>query len=330
LCYLLIEISYASGALSLESACRVSYYRGFLAGELRKELSSNPGAMISVNLAEDEVQGCLKKLEYDDIKSIQVACINSPSNCTLSGGAEAIDVLKEYLDDEGIFAQKLKTGIAYHSSSMQAIAEKYASHIGSPKSGTRPMLPMISSVTGQLISPNELRNAQYWVNNLVNPVRFSQAIRSLVQNPEIKEITDIAEVGSHATLKRPIQDTLKQIDESKGDIYYSSVLLRTKPPVRAALEFIGGLFSRGYDVLIPMANQQANDQSFVVNGPEYPFDHSNVYWAESRLSSDFRLRADVPGALGMRVSDWNPLEPRWRRLLSLDTCPWVGDHVVCI
>jgi acyl transferase domain-containing protein len=327
---LLTEISYASGAISLESACRVSYYRGLLAGELRKELASNPGAMISVNLAENEVQGCLKRLDYDDIKSIQLACINSPFNCTLSGDAEAIDVLKEYLDDEGIFAQKLKTGIAYHSNSMQAIAEKYASHIGYPKPGIRPMLPMISSVTGQLISPDELRDSQYWVNNLVNPVQFSQAIKSLAQNSDIHGITDIAEVGSHATLKRPIQDTLKQIDDDKSEIHYSSVLLRTKSPVRAALEFIGGLFSRGYDVLIPMANRQANDHSFVVNGPEYPFDHSNIYWAESRISSDFRLRADVPEALGMRVSDWNPLEPRWRRLLSLDTCPWVGDHVVCM
>ncbi|RYP65674.1 hypothetical protein DL769_006253 [Monosporascus sp. CRB-8-3] len=63
--------------------------------------------------------------------------------------------------------------------------------------------------------------------------------------------------------------------------------------------------------------------------PAYPFDNSRRYWAESRFSRDSRLPGSAPASvLGKRSHDWNPLEPRWRHVLSPDTVPWLRDHVV--
>lgn len=68
---------YASGGLSLESACRVSYFRGLLAGKLREANISSPGAMLSINLAPHHVS---EYLEKTGVTTVNVACINSPFN----------------------------------------------------------------------------------------------------------------------------------------------------------------------------------------------------------------------------------------------------------
>ncbi|KAI1151541.1 hypothetical protein F4825DRAFT_354477 [Nemania diffusa] len=331
-----IAAAYTTGSLTLKSACKISYFRGQLAGRLKAKAAS-VGAMISVNLPQDQVRDYLKAMGNPDAEdSVQIACINSPLNCTLSGPERAIDAVKQSLEADGIFAQKLKTGVAYHSSYMLIIANDYLSRMGTLEAeNARPTIPMISTVTGQLVRPSVLVTGQYWVNNLVSPVRFSDAIQIATQKAStlkvgLGSITDIVEIGPHAALKRPIQDTVNQVGNRK-QTRYASALYRSKDAVESTLELLGHLFCHGHEFNISEANRLLSSSipSFLVDCPEYPFDTSHTYWAESRLSRDFRLREPVSGDfLGWRFHDWNPLEPRWRNLWSVETTPWIGDHVV--
>lgn len=323
----------------MTSACKASYFRGLLAGKLKAK-SGSAGAMISVNLPRDEVKSYLATLGNPDVEdSIHIACINSPLNCTLSGPENAIDLVKQRLDEEGIFAQKLKTGVAYHSSFMAIIAEEYLSRMGTLESSSaRSAIPMISTVTGKPVRASALANGQYWVDNLVSPVRFADAIQTMTQKASTLKVglaglSDLVEIGSHAALKRPIQDTVSQAG-SKRQIRYASALYRSKSAVESLLGLLGHLFCHGHEVNISEANQLLSSgptPSFLVDCPEYPFDRSHTYWSESRMSRDFRLREAVSGDfLGWRFHDWNPLEPRWRNLWSVETNPWIGDHVVSL
>ncbi|KAI5859540.1 hypothetical protein GGS23DRAFT_584878 [Durotheca rogersii] len=298
--------------------------------------------MISVNLTEEDVKGYLESTgNADVVAKIGIACVNSPLNCTLSGNEAAIDVLKKKLDKDGIFAQKLKTGVAYHSPSMSQIADEYARQMGSLDGGNsknvKTSIPMVSSVTGQPVRPATLATAQYWVDNMVSPVRFSDAVHLLTQKTStlkvgIGRITDLIEVGPHPALRRPVQDTLAKAGNKKQQVRYTYVLHRSHSALQTTLELLGLLFSLGYSVSIPAANHDVSGQlprRFLVDCPEYPFDHSKTYWAESRLSRDFRTREPVVGeTLGARFFDWNPLEPRWRNFLSVESTPWIGDHVI--
>ncbi|KAI8964847.1 hypothetical protein F5Y11DRAFT_57289 [Daldinia sp. FL1419] len=332
-----IPAAYAIGALSLHSACKVAYYRGQLAGKLKDANSDCPGAMMSINLAESEVPGYLEKIKAAGVNdSICVACVNSPLNCTLSGHEADIDLIKAQADRDGIFAQKLKTGVAYHSSSMQAIADEYRSLMGNLESVDRQSIKapaqtlMISSVTGEAIIPAVLATAQYWVDNMVRTVRFVDALSVLAQELSSIKVTDLIEVGPHPALRRPVQDTLSKKGDS-NKIRYFSPLHRSQPAIRTMLELVGQLFSVGHDISITAANQQPAQERlpFLVDCPEYPFNHSQRYWAESRMCRDYRLREPVEGELlGVRVSDWNPLEPRWRNFWSVETSPWIGHHKV--
>ncbi|KAI0551232.1 hypothetical protein F4679DRAFT_145449 [Xylaria curta] len=331
-----IAAAYTIGALSLRSACKISYFRGQLAGKLKAKAGSI-GAMMSVNITYDQVKDYLKSMGNPDVEdSVHVACINSPINCTISGPERSIDAVKQHLDEAGIFAQKLRTGVAYHSSFMLIIAKDYLSRMGTLEAGNKtPSIPMISTVTGKLIRPSILATAQYWVDNLVSPVRFLDAIEVVTQKaPTLKvgigNITDLVEIGPHSALKRPIQDSIAQI-RNHNQIRYSNVLHRSNDAVESILELMGHLFCHGHEFNISKANRLLSSPtpSFLVDCPQYPFDRSRTYWTESRLSRDFRLRKPVLGDfLGWRFHDWNPLEPRWRNLWSVETTPWLGDHVV--
>ncbi|KAI0856789.1 hypothetical protein F4860DRAFT_528792 [Xylaria cubensis] len=331
-----IAAAYTIGALSMRSACKISYFRGQLASRLKAKAGSI-GAMMSVNITHDQVKDYLKSIGNPVVEdSVHVACVNSPINCTISGPERAIDAVKQYLDEAGIFAQKLRTGVAYHSSFMLIIAKDYLSRMGTLEAGNKTTsIPMISTVTGKLVRPSILATAEYWVDNLVSPVQFLDAIKIITQKaPTLKvglgNITDLVEIGPHSALKRPIEDTITQLGKQK-QIRYANALHRSKDAVESILELLGCLFCHGHEFNISKANRLLSSQppSFLVDSPQYPFDHSRTYWTESRLSRDFRLREPVLGDfLGWRFHDWNQLEPRWRNLWSVETTPWVGDHIV--
>ena len=328
-----IAAAYCIGALSLESACKVAYHRGRLANQLMVSLP-RPGAMISVNIPESGVSTYLAKASLSG--NIHVACVNSPFNVTLSGDEADIDSLKDQLNEDGIFAQKLRTGVAYHSPAMHAISAEYHSSMGPLERGEQQSsIFMVSSVTGTVVDVDALVTGSYWVDNLVSPVRFADALRYLaVTAPKLDRnhtMHDYVEIGPHAALKRPTTETLGQYT-TKMQARYMSLLSKFDSSLRSTLRTIGCLFTYGHAPSIDAANLQDAQKErlqILVDLPEYPFDRSQTYWHETRLSRDWRMRNNAPrSVLGICATDWNPSEPRWRKMLSLEETPWLADHVV--
>lgn len=236
-----------------------------------------------------------------------------------------------------VFEQQLIENVFFQA--MRAIATEYRASIGvlepgnTPKTAgnTRPPATiMISSVTGNVVDAELLSTPDYWVNNLVSPVRFVDALKRLtnkVTDPSLGfvagGITDLIEVGPHAALRRPVKDTVPSVR-------YHAILERSRPDVQTLLSVIGSLFCHGHPLSVAAANGQANAKlQSLTDCPAYPFDHSRRYWSESRIARDYRMRKSAPGyLLGRRAQDWNELRPRWRNWLSLETHPWLGDHCV--
>ncbi|KAL5338239.1 hypothetical protein BJX70DRAFT_215652 [Aspergillus crustosus] len=325
-----IAAAYTTGALCLESACKVAHFRGKLAERVRVKSPSSPGAMIAINLPEDQVSEYLEKTNKTGLSAaVCIACVNSPLNCTLSGQEWAIDAVKAQADTDGIFAQKLATGVPYHSLYLRCISEEYVLLMGNLKRGQEGRTPvsMVSSVSGQPISPSTLLSAQYWADNMLSPVQFLKAVQYVGSQRQetVNTLTDILEIGPHPALRRPIQDTLSYL-ESK--IRYHYTLHRSESSTTRILDLAGELFCLGYPVCISTTNQQHTPLPFLVDCPPYPFDRSQ-FWSESRLSRDYRLRGKASkDTLGTRVADWNPLEPRWRNFFSVESHSWIGDHKI--
>lgn len=257
-------------------------------------------------------------------------------NVTLSGPADAIDTLETYLHRDGIFAQKLNTGVAYHSYHMESIVEEYVTYMGDLNpSKARLRIPMVSTVTGSAITYHRLCQPEYWASNLTSLVKFLDALelrvgtesRAKLGSLRSKTLYDFVEVGPHCALRRPCLDVLSR-GRRKQELRYSSTMHRSKDSHRSIAELIGHLFTYGYQVKIDEANKYLTSQDqartvLLVDTPEYPFNHTQRYWHESRLSLNYRMRKPVPrGVLGSQAHDWNPKEPKWRRFISTSQEPW--------
>ena len=94
--------AYAAGILSLRDAMVVSYYRGLVLGRCPAQKSE--GSMCAVGLNE----GDSKTLIEDFAGHVQIAAVNSPSSCTLSGNVGAIREIVKQLAEEKRFCRELK------------------------------------------------------------------------------------------------------------------------------------------------------------------------------------------------------------------------------
>ncbi len=304
-----------------------------------KGLASNiNGGMLVVGLGENHIQSYLEQVSSG---RVSVACVNSPSNTTLSGDMDAIIELKALLDADGVFARKMKVETAYHSHHMELISEAYLKSIQDVEILINPdsNVEMFSSVTGDAVDSKHL-GLQYWVDNMVSKVRFSQAIQSLVdftpgkkQRLNDKSFVDImVELGPHAALQGPLKQILDSKKKAAGHTYLS-LLHRGHSALNTTLEAFGRLFTSGYPVDVSRANnteiEAVENQALLTDLPPYSWNRNMRYWFESHLCENYRFRK-YPGLdlLGAPTSEFNPLEPRWRNFLSLAQNPWVQDHRV--
>ncbi|KAI8284743.1 Compactin diketide synthase [Colletotrichum sp. SAR11_57] len=296
-----------------------------------------------ISLGREEAKAYVEKVNQQDSEGhVTIACINSPKSATISGSAKAIDLLSSLLDSDGIFGRKLRVVNAYHSSHMDPIAEEYAKSIGIIEPGvaikTASVPKFFSSYLGRQASTQNLLDPAYWVGNLLSPVEFSKGLQAMMSDSVDDASTSkkaaiglLVEVGPHSVLQSPIRDIL-QITSGVKDVTYTSMLIRNRPADGTALEAAGYLFCRGYqlDVSAVISSTTGNTAlKMLVDLPAYPFDHSTVYWNESRLSKNYRFRKHPRhDLLGSPVPDWNPSNAIWGHFIRAKENPWVKDHVI--
>ncbi|KAL2008035.1 hypothetical protein VTN00DRAFT_8017 [Thermoascus crustaceus] len=337
-----IAAAYAIGALTLESAMKVAYFRGLYSSLLR-EYTGQVGGMLAANISEADANDRICRLS-PKLGNVVVACVNSPTNVTISGDDLAIAELESVLTHEKIFVRRLKVGVAYHSHHMLAIAEGYRQSISDitiiPAIKRLP-IEMVSTVTGTSLKEQDLV-PDYFVQNMVSCVRFSDALQELcIGNSSTKNaqyfsqataVDTIIEIGPHSALAGPIKQILTVPALQKSGIFYYPSLVRKRNATETTLELAATLFSRGYPVNIHKINfprPELTRPQVLVDLPSYHWNHSKRYWAESRLSTDYRFRLwPRNDYLGAPETNFNPMEPRWRNLIRLSEQPWVKGHQV--
>lgn len=320
------------------------------------------GGMMAVGLSANDVKPYLEQVAKDlGSRRLVVACVNSPLNITVSGDELHLDHLKALLDTASaeLFARKLKVKLAYHSFQMLEVADEYVARLGQlgpppvPASHRHTHAPvMASSVTGEWIGRDELAKPTYWARNLVSPVLFSDALATMCASADTASwrgvtkkldgshaktvtVTEIVEIGPHSVLQGPTREVLQSIGKESG-VRYVSALVRGKSATTTILELAGRLHCLGHKVQLEQVNQITTAKikgsmphKALVTLPEYPFNHSKSYWAESRLSQAFRFRKfKRHDLLGAQSFDWNQSEAKWRHFIRVSDLPWVEQHKI--
>lgn len=290
---------------------------------------------MAVALSEEAIIPYLNQISAQN--TMTVACVNSPVTVTVSGNEDAVTDLQKVLERDHIFARRLPIGVAYHSAQMDDVAAEYLNLIGDldpPQdhhlSENSPL--MYSSVTGSLISAESLLRAEYWVANMRSKVRFSDALSQMCLPCYEKEkgqyrydsnsVSFLVEVGPHSMLRRPIAETV-------GEVGYISALRINTSAVATILHLAAELCCLGCTVDLWAVNKTVEDTEaeMLVELPAYPFNHSQSYWHESRLSKSFRFRKHpTHELLGTPIATSNSLEAEWKNAIKVTDNPWIEDH----
>jgi acyl transferase domain-containing protein/acyl carrier protein len=224
---------------------------------------SGLGGMAALWAGEDRVREALRGLE----ERVVIAALNGPESVVISGYTEELGRVEDRLRDEGIRVQRLRGSHGFHSPQMREMEEAFEA-LAAEVRFVRPRLPVISSVTGQPVGPEEMSHAGYWRRQVSQPVRFRQAMESLRdQGGEV-----FLEVGPGATLGLLGQESLGEA----GQLWLSS-LRRGRGEWEQTLESLGRLYTRGAEV-----NWPAFDEPYArrrVPLPTYPFERQS-YWMD--------------------------------------------------
>ncbi len=205
-----------SGVFSLEDAIKAVALRGKLMQQML------PGSMLSIPLPEEELAPYLN----DDI---ELAAVNAPNLCVLSGPEEEIDHLAEQLKEKDIQARVLHTSHAFHSRSMEPMLNEFEKEVGR-LTLNNPEIPYISNLTGNWIKVEEAADPAYWTRHLRQTVRFADGLAKILDD----EYALLIEVGPGKALstfarqhpdKKPGQISVNLVRHPKEDISDSSYLM---------------------------------------------------------------------------------------------------------
>ncbi|KAF2792074.1 hypothetical protein K505DRAFT_376303 [Melanomma pulvis-pyrius CBS 109.77] len=339
-----IAAAFCAGIISKTYALKLAFFRG-LAVAATSQMKGCFGGMTAVRSSSEKCERLL--LEHPHLSSIRIACYNSPHSITLSGEVSHLDHLESILKAEGILSKRLNVDVAYHNTEyMQEASNVYRSLLegSDPKDNnsetlSSPSCPMVSSVSGKLTNPGsddfEVSKVDYWLENLVRPVLFTEAMTSLAAFRNIDDspsCTHFVEIGPHSTLKSAIREILPHRWNSEK--FYSSVLTRQQSALLTSMTMAGRLHCQGYPIDLGGVNKPfkipaQGRPEVMVHLPPYPFNRSKSHWLESRISKNHRFRKYVRHEfLGTPAPDWNNLEPQWNNRNSLREKPFLRDHKI--
>lgn len=155
-----------AGVFQLPDALKIVAARG------RLMQSMPPGVMLAVPLPEDEVRPLAEGL-------LEIAAVNSPSMCVVSGAAAAAEEFEGRLNGRNLICKRLHTSHAFHSSMMEPMLEPFRQTLESVRLSP-PQVPFISNLTGNWIDARDAVRPAYWAEHLRNTVRFSAGLKTLL------------------------------------------------------------------------------------------------------------------------------------------------------
>ncbi|XZE17903.1 type I polyketide synthase [Pirellulaceae bacterium SH449] len=177
-----------SRVMSLEDAAKLVALRG----RLMQSLPS--GSMLSVQLNESQLRKFLPA-------SLEIAAINGPQFCVVSGPTEGVDIFANDLENgrygEDIPSRRLRTSHAFHSRMMDPAIDEFERAVRAINL-TAPQIPIVSSVTARAMDDSTATDPVYWARQIREPVRFSDGVFSILDNN--KEVLILLEVGPNQAL----------------------------------------------------------------------------------------------------------------------------------
>ncbi|WP_426800711.1 type I polyketide synthase, partial [Streptomyces sp. YGL11-2] len=220
-----IAAAHVAGVFSLADACVLVAARGRLMQALPVG-----GAMVAVRASEEEVRACL-------VEGVAIAAVNGPSSVVVSGVQEAVLAVAARFEGEGRKTSRLRVSHAFHSPLMEPMLADFRA-VAAELSYGEPQLAVVSNVTGEPATAEQLCSAEYWVSHVREAVRFADGIGALRE----QGVSAFLELGPDGSLSALAAESAA--DES----VLAPVLRKDRPEASALLTAVARLHAHGVPV----------------------------------------------------------------------------------
>ncbi|MFE9566827.1 SDR family NAD(P)-dependent oxidoreductase [Streptomyces sp. NPDC006487] len=309
-----IAAAHVAAVLSLTDAARLVVARGALMQALPAG-----GGMVAVAASEEDITPLLVGREG----LLSLGAVNGPQSVVLSGADSALAEVVAILEERGVKTRRLKVSHAFHSPLMDPMIDEFRTVVEG-LSFAKPDLPVVSTVTGELIPGEEFASAEYWIGHVRRTVRFHGAVRAL----EAYGVTRFVEVGPDATLTALAQTSLS----GGAGTAFAASLRKDRPEARTLVSALGTVFAHGaavdWEAFFAGSGARRTDL------PTYPFQHQHFWLTPTPGNralggaSAFGLTDAGHPLLGGLIDQPGTDTVSFTGRLSLQTHPWLADHAV--
>lgn len=305
-----VSAAVVAGALPLEDGVRVICRRSRLCLRV-----AGGGAMASIELPAQRVRD---ELAARDVEDVAVSVIASPQSTVIGGKTQAVRDLVAAWELRGVMAREVAVDVASHSPHVDPILADLADILAE----LTPTTPAVRSYTTTLDDPRAQPawDAEYWADNLRQPVRFAAAVQAALDDGH----RVFAELSPHPLLTRAVEQTANAADI----VVQALPALRRGQEVPYGLrEFLGDVHSAGaavdFSVLYP------NGQ--LVDAPLPTWTHHRLLVGSEGQPKQAHGASTVAvhPLLGAHVR--LPEEPErhaWQGEVGTAALPWLSDHQV--
>ena len=271
-----VTAAHLAGVLSLADACTLVATRA----RLMQSLPAG-GAMVAIQATEDELRPTLRA-------GVDIAAINGPTAVVISGDTPAVLAITRHWKDEGRKTHQLPVSHAFHSPHMDPILNDFH-QIAAQLTYHPPQIPVVSNLTGDLATTEQLTSPGYWTDHIRQPVRYHHGLQTLDAHG--------ATTHHHLTPQTNPLTTATQLHTTGTPLNWHTILPTTPPTDLPTYPF--------------------QHQSY---WPEAPISPGDMNAAGLGASSHPLLSATIS------VADKDACLLSGR--LSVRTHPWLAEHVV--
>lgn len=210
--------------ISIEDALKLVFHRGRLMGSMPE------GDMILVRATEEDLQALL-------LNTVSICAYNADDNIVIGGTKKDVEQQSKILELNNIDYKKLKVSHAYHTNMMDNVLAAYDAIVSQVK--FKPFDTMVfSTYTGDVVESEVFCSKEYWLNQIINPVKFSQAVKNAVPyfaNPVFIEIgpgnglsSFVKSIFKHEVSTVNLLSKLSVTDNSLINFYEAKAILCAK------------------------------------------------------------------------------------------------------
>ncbi len=156
-----------------------------------------PGAMISAAMTEEEARRYLNE-------RVALAAVNGPEQVVFSGDPRAMEQLALQLKVADTDFVKLRSRHAFHSHMQDHLLLEYELEVRKVRF-KRSEIRYLSNLSGKFVDPDEVISTDYWIRHSRNTVRFSDCLRTILDDSDKFIFIEVGAGYSLTSLLRQIK-----------------------------------------------------------------------------------------------------------------------------